>query len=167
MSLPWIYSLNKRTAKIWFPTGRRQINCRRMSIPKKRGTLPREIRYLLDLNLISDETRFDTPLISCICFHWLFQRGGGRRFIRRPLWPPWAASSTPKQRVDCPALPGQPASGRYHLCRDRIRNHPSSPFPLTLKSTNQNSGRHFPGLTLSLLPQQRVSKGTSPFGRIP
>ena len=125
MSLPWIYSLNKRTAKIWFPTGRRQINCRRMSIPKKRGTLPREIRDLLDLNLISDETRFDTPLNSCICFHWLFQRGGGRRFIRRPLWPPWAASSSPKQRVDCPALPGQPASGRRCPCRDRNRNHPS------------------------------------------
>ncbi len=41
------------------------------------------------------------------------------------------------------------------------------PFLLTLKGTNQNSGRHFPGLTLSLLPQQWDSKGTSPFGRTP
>ena len=73
----------------------------------------------------------------------------------------------PKERVDCPALPGQPASGRHCLCRDRIRSHPSHPFPLTLKGTNQNSGRHFPGLTLSLLPQQWDSKGTSPFGRTP
>ena len=39
------------------------------------------------------------------------------------------------------------------------------PFPLTLKGTSQNSGRLFAGLTHSLLPQQWVSKGTSPFGR--
>ena len=41
------------------------------------------------------------------------------------------------------------------------------PFPLTLKGTNQNSGRLFAGLTHSLLPQLWDSKGTSPFGRIP
>ena len=40
------------------------------------------------------------------------------------------------------------------------------PFPLTLKGTNQNSGRLFAGLTHSLLPQLWDSKGTSPFGRI-
>ncbi len=67
----------------------------------------------------------------------------------------------------CPALPGQIASGRHCLCPDRSRNYPSNPFPLTLKGTSQNSGRLFAGLTHSLLPQQWVSKGTSPFGRTP
>ena len=67
----------------------------------------------------------------------------------------------------CPALPGQPASGRFCLCRNRRRDHPSNSFPLALKSTDQNSGRHFPGLTRSLLSQLWDSKGTSPFGRNP
>ena len=42
--------------------------------------------------------------------------------LRRPTLPP-------KKRVDCRALPRQPASGRYRLCRDRSRNHPSTRSP--------------------------------------
>ena len=69
--------------------------------------------------------------------------------------------------MDCLALPRQPASGRFWRYSDRNTNQPFSPFPLTLKGTNQNSGRQFAGLTRSLLPQQWDSKGTSPFGRTP
>ncbi len=90
----------------------------------------------------------------------------GRQLICRPLWPPPAAIFPPKQRA---ALSGFTRANSERAIPPLLKQKqkPSlHPFLLTLKGTNQNSGRLFAGLTHSLLPQLWDSKGTSPFGRI-
>ena len=84
------------------------------------------------------------PLLAALCGHFSTQAASGLSGFTR---------TTGERAI--PPLPKQKQKPSLH------------PFPLRPKGTNQNCGRLFAGLTHPLQPQQWVSKGTSPFGRIP
>ena len=121
---------------------------------------------------------------ECPILNWVFreQRSPPRRGFPKGRVPLGASPVTPasaqqpsRTESKAPSKGASGLSGFTQTTGERAitplpkqKQKPSlQPFLLTLKGTDQNCGRHYPGLTLSLLPQQWDSKGTSPFGRNP